>query len=180
MLGIKMFWKKQKLNPSISEILPINGPSKFSFKFADLPEISLLDWPPSDAKLFGWDEAKKEIRRHWDFLSSIPIWSPYPILSYCLGSADAPSLVWDSIKEDEISRKIFEMYEERKNIVHVRYFLFPLKNPKYQNQAVAQVICETKPKSEPGDFTAWVDALREEELQPENIRDINTALKNKL
>jgi hypothetical protein len=54
--------------------------------------------------------------------------------------------------------------------------LFPLRTSKEQRQAVAQVIFETEMGAEVGDVRAWVDALREEELGPDNLRDISTAL----
>jgi hypothetical protein len=54
--------------------------------------------------------------------------------------------------------------------------LFPLRTSKEQRQAVAQVIFETEMGAEIGDVRAWVDALREEELGPDNLRDISTAL----
>jgi hypothetical protein len=54
--------------------------------------------------------------------------------------------------------------------------LFPLKTSKEQRQAVAQVIFETEMGAEVGSVEAWVDALREEELGPDNLRDISAAL----
>ena len=60
--------------------------------------------------------------------------------------------------------------------VKIRYFLFPLSDSKFQEQAVAQVVCGTMPDAEPGDVSVWVDALRENELQEINIRDINSTL----
>jgi|GEM_PF-4326098 len=162
----------------VSDIKPINGDSKYSFKLSQFPEVQLSDWPTLDAKEFGWDAAKKEIARHWDILSGMSIWSPYPTLSYSLGGADAPFLVWDELIKNEINRKIVEMDIERNSKVHIRYFLFPIKNPEYQDQAVAQVMIEMMPNAAPGDFKAWVDALGNDELSPENFTDIRNAIRN--
>jgi len=173
-----MSWNKSGNDEEYPNIFPINGPADHSFKLKHLPEVTLIDWPPSDMKILGWDVARKEMERHWEYLSSMTIWSPFPALSYSWGSAEAPSLVWDSLKNDELYRKIFEMESERKKEIHIRLFLFPLMNPTYQSQAVAQVILVTKPLADPGDFKAWVDALGKDELTPENLRDINIAIRN--
>jgi len=130
--------------------------------------------------MFGWKQAIAEIQRHWNHLASKKIWSPYPITAYCVGDASAPVPI-SSLSSEE--RSILETlgtiknneYIEKK--VRVRYFLFPLRTSKEQRQAVAQVIFETEMGAEVGNnVRAWVDALREEELGPDNQRDISTAL----
>jgi len=112
------------------------------------------------------------MRRHWELLSSIPIWCPYPIQAYCLGAAQAPSLI-NALSESASS--ISSMVQDSMNEyfkIHVRYFLFPLKDSLYQDQAVAQLICETLPDSQAGKVKAWVDALSPNELAESNWQDI--------
>lgn len=163
-------------NVEDTDIRPVNGPARFSFLFSELSHISLPDWPPSGGSQFGWDNAVNEIKRHWPIISSKKIWSPYPILSYCIGAAEGPV---DISKLSEIERIVRQTLHDDKGDdrkVHVRYFLFPLNNPDSQAQAVAQVICETIPGAPAGNIRAWVDALRENELSGENIADIKRAL----
>ncbi|MBU1707663.1 hypothetical protein KKB28_07090, partial [bacterium] len=101
-----------------------------------------------------WDRAKREADSHLSKLLSLKIWSPYPILSYCLGAA-----------------------ETMDTKIHIRYFLFPLSSPTEQEHAVAQVIFETEIGASPGDIERiWVDALRENELSHDNVRHIRQAI----
>jgi hypothetical protein len=159
------------------KILPVNGKPLYTFSLKNLHKITLTDWPPSDYKLLGWEEAQEEMNKHWDVLSNVNIWAPYPIQAYTIGSSQAPMLINAlSKREHQISSLVQQNLNEYLTI-EIRYFLFPLKNSRHQSQAVAQLICETLPDANKGDVNAWVDALRENELQDENIKEIDLALK---
>jgi len=166
--------------PTEDDITPVNGPSRYSFMLSELSEIYLQDWPPPQAEeMFGWEQAIAKIQRHWSILASKKIWSPYPISAYCVGDASAP-VPSSSLSSEE--QAVLELLrdsqdtEDSEEKVRVRYFLFPLRTSKEQPQAVAQVIFETEIGAEVGNVRAWVDALREEELGTDNLRDISTAL----
>jgi hypothetical protein len=165
-----------RTNEEDSDIRPVNGPARFCFLLSQVSPILLPDWPPSGAGKFGWDNALNEIKRHWPIISLKNIWSPYPILSYCVGAAEGPV---DISKLSEIERIVMQTlhdYKDDDRKVHVRYFLFPHSNPDSQAQAIAQVICETIPGAPAGHVKIWVDALRENELSGENVADIKNAL----
>lgn len=160
-----------------NEIRPINAESRFGFCLQDLTEVRLQDWPPPDFLRLGWNEALKEMNRHWPVLSKALIWSPYPIHGFCVGSAESPSQI-NALSDagDTISSLLqFDINEYLK--VSVRYFLFPLSDAKFQHQAIAQLICETNVESEIGNINAWVDALTEEELSELNKIEIETGLR---
>jgi formylglycine-generating enzyme required for sulfatase activity len=157
---------------SVDDILPINGPARFNFYLADLHEAELPDWPPDD----DWFDirAEEEIQRHWDWLSAKRIWSPYPILSYCLGGSAA-----GAFSEPEEKRNLAALLSKGNHYAEkmsVRYFLFPTRKPHVQNQAVAQLICKFEPGCKATDIKVWVDALRENELEHINLEDIRIAL----
>jgi len=156
--------------------LPINGEPNYSFTLKDLHLVKLDNWPPNEFKSLDWNEAKEEINRHWGLLSKATIFSPYPIQGYCLGSAQAPMLVNALSEGDSLISSILQENLDDYFKIKIRYFLFPLKNSKFQEQAVAQVVCDTMPDAERGGVSVWVDALRENELQEINILDINYAL----
>lgn len=159
--------------PTEDDITPVNGPSRYSFMLSELSEIHLQDWPPPQAQeMFGWKQAIAEMQRHWSILASKRIWSPYPIAAYCVGDASAP-VPSSSLSSEE--QAVLALLEDSEEKVRVRYFLFPLKTSKEQRQAVAQVIFETEMGAEVSNVKAWVDALREEELGPDTLRDISTA-----
>lgn len=159
------------------EILPINGKSVYSFYLINLQKVTLQDWPPPEFKKLGWNEAQQEVNRHWDILSKTKIWSPYPIRGYCIGSSEAPGLINSLSGTDSIISSILQQDINEYLKVKVRYFLFPIVDSLYQHHAVAQLICETMPDAKIGELDAWIDALREDELSPENVRSINLALK---
>lgn len=159
------------------DVVPINGSAKFSFNLASLPFIDLPDWPPGNFNGFGWSEAVIEIRRHRSIIASKRIWSPHPILSYCLWSAEGPVPTEELSPMERSIREALKKEDDDGSKISIRYFLFPHKKPAEQSQAVAQVICETKLGAAAGDVRMWVDALREEELSEENIADIKAALK---
>ncbi|MBA4313155.1 MAG: hypothetical protein C0417_11060 [Chlorobiaceae bacterium] len=166
-----------ELNIGTSGVIrPINGESKFSFSLKNLRLITLQDWPPYDPTPVGWYQAEKEMNKHWDLLSSIPIWCPYPVQAYCVGAAQAPSLVDALSRSGGVISSLLQDSIDEYLKVHVRYFLFPLAEPMYQDQAVGQLICETLPDSERGEVRAWVDALHPNELSETNRRDIKNAL----
>lgn len=171
-----MLFKKSNSTEFNNEIKPINGPAKYSYRFKDFTEISLINWPPAEFKKFGWNEAQKEIKRHWRIISNSKIWSPYPIQAYCIGSSEAPGLINALSGNDNIISSLLQQDINEYLKVKVRYFLFPLANSQYQHQAVAQLICETMPDAKTGEFNAWIDALQKNELSPENVNDINISL----
>lgn len=138
---------------SVSTIVPINGPSNYCFKLEELDSVKLTDWPPHGAEIES--RVVMELSRHWPDLSSKVVWVSYPIFSYCLGWA-----------------------EERDGLIRGQYFLFPMTSAKYQGQALAQVMCEINIGAPPGEFKAWVDALRENELDEHNRRELKDAIEN--
>jgi len=162
----------------MTDVMPINGPAKFSFTFSNSSLVSLLDWPPVHINEFEWKSGLKEIERHWSILQTKTIWSPWPILSFCVGSVEAPLPDEHLSPTQRIARQvIMERDGGGSENIKVRFFLFPHDKPTYQSQAVAQVICETKVGANIGDLKMWVDALREEELSDENLQDIRIAIK---
>lgn len=164
---------KKRISPSSGDIIPVNGPSKFCFMLSDLPKIDLPCWPPAEFKKLGWDEAIAEMQRQWKILRSKKIWSPYPILSYCVGSAEGPVLS----DKHRMLRQIIMEDEYNEEQINVRYFLFPLRTPSYEDHAVAQLICKTKAGAKVDDIELWVDALRDGELSDENRLHIQQALR---
>ncbi|HKC62645.1 MAG TPA: zinc ribbon domain-containing protein [Pyrinomonadaceae bacterium] len=87
--------------PDENDVVPINGPARYTFHLANLSQVRLPGWPPTDDMILA--SAEEEIRRYWEFISTQQIWSPYPILSYSLGAATY-----------------------RGSELMVRYFLFPV------------------------------------------------------
>lgn len=160
--------------PAVDDIKPINGPAKYSFSFADLSEVKLPGWPPPEHNPHQWSAAKTEFNRHWGTVKEKRIWSPYPILSYCLGTASAPVPDEHLTPTQRIARSVINERDGGEK-VSVCYFVFPARAPEAQFQAIAQVVCETKPGAAPGDVRMWVDALGEEELEPEHHRDMKIA-----
>lgn len=157
------------------EIKPVNASSNYSFSLSEITKIKIEDYLPDELKDLGWDEALKEINRHWQIISEARIWSPFPIQAYCVGAAEAPSLT-NSLSKSSVSSLLQDNINEWLKI-SVRYFLFPLRDSKYQQQSVAQLICETLPDAKIGELSAWIDALQDDELNSDNIRDIEIALK---
>ena len=172
--------KKEAEMSMSSDIVPVNREAKYSFKFANLSEITLTHWPPESAYKFGWNNALSEMKRHWVYLSSQTIWSPYPTLSYCVGIAEAPLSTYSkeelaSLSPQELAiKKIINNNEK----IKVIYWLFPMVDPQYPDQTLAQVGCEAHVGVEPGNIKAWVNANAEEELDNDNIRELGIALDN--
>jgi hypothetical protein len=161
-------------NNRTQDVFPINGPRNYSFT---LSSILLLTSPAFVDILneYAWEAALSEMGRHQG-IKTARIWSPWPILSYCVGEADAP------IPEEKMSpleRAIRQIPGDKLEIAKatVRFFLFPCIQPEYQDQAVAQLVCELPIGASFSAVRMWVDALREEELTEENISDINSAAK---
>jgi hypothetical protein len=78
------------------------------------------------------------------------IWSPYPILSYCLGEA-----------------------EIRDTKLQLCFLLFPTTIPEKLTHAVAQVIFEIPLNENSGRIErCWMDTLKEYELSEDNKRHI--------
>jgi hypothetical protein len=157
-------------------ILPINGPAKFSFLLENMPFVSLCDWPPAHINKHAWESGLDDFRRHWPALKAITIWSPWPILSFCVGSVEAPVCNEVLSPTQRMARELLaerDGHEPKK--LKLRYFLFPTNSPKYQSQAVAQLCCESKVGAPVGDVRMWVDALREDELSDESVQEIRAA-----
>jgi len=157
------------------EIKPVNAPAKYSFIFSEISEIKIADYLPDELKNLGWCEALNEINRHWQIISKAKIWSPYPIQSYAVGAAQAPSLSNVLSGNDSFISSLLQDDINEWSKVRVRYYLFPLLNSQNQSQAVAQLICETLPNKKIGELTVWIDALQKDELSPQNISDISLA-----
>jgi len=137
--------------PTVGDIVPVNGNSKFHFNFNDIHNVEIEYQPLSEAMkgAIGWDNAIRELSRHIEFISLKQIWCPYPVFSFCIGAGETTDVSF-----------------------HVRFFLFPVHKPQYQNQAIAQVIFEAKYAAKSENISSWVDALHEDELSPENIHEI--------
>lgn len=160
------------------EIKPVNAPARYSFTLSEITRIKINDYLPDKLSNLGWNEAIKEINRHKQILLQARIWSPYPIQGYCIGAAQAPSLSNTLSGNDAFISSLFQDNINEWSKIRVRLFLFPLLNSKNQSQAVAQLIIETLPEAKYGEFSAWVDALKEDELSAENIRDIMKVLES--
>ena len=157
--------------------MPINGPANFSFTFSNASLASLSDWPPGHIDESKWKSGLKEIERHWNILQTKQIWSPWPILSFCVGSVEAPLPNEHLSPTQRLARQfIMERDGGGSETIKIRFFLFPHNQPTYQSQTVAQVICETKVGANIGDVKMWVDALREEELSDKNMEEIRVAI----
>jgi hypothetical protein len=143
-----------KTLPVPQDLMLIKGPANFPFTFSDLTKVKLPGWPPdfnNNPKLKAvWDKAKKEAQRHKNTILSLRIWSPYPILSYCLGDAI--------------------IHGER---LQLCYFLFPTTFPRKLTHVVAQVIFEIPLDTASGHIErCWMDTLREHELSEDNKKHI--------
>jgi hypothetical protein len=137
--------------PGPQDVVPINGAANYNVRLVELQQARLPDWPPNANMIT--EDAESEIRRYWNFVAARRIWSPYPILSYCLGAATY-----------------------RGGELLARYFLFPVRDPSVQNQAIAQLVCKLKEIDGSTNVNLLVDALREDELSTENLEDIRNAL----
>jgi hypothetical protein len=158
------------------DILPINGPARFSFNLVNLAFVTLPDWPPDQVNRHGWETGLHDFRRHWPALKAATIWAPWPILSYCVGSVEAPVPNEALSPTQRMAREFLaEQYGREPGKLELRFFLFPTSSPKYQSQAVAQLCCESKVGAPVGDVRMWIDALREDELSDENVQEIRSA-----
>ncbi len=147
-----------KTLPIHQNLMLIKGPANYSFTFSDLNKVKLPGWPPAfttNPKLKEiWDKADEEAQRHKKTILSLRIWSPYPILSYCLGDAI--------------------IHGER---LQLCYFLFPSESPRKLTHAVAQVIFEIPLDTSSGHIErCWMDTLREHELSEDNKKHIRQFL----
>lgn len=146
--------KKHKTSPEFQDLMLISSPANFFFLFSDLMEVKLPDWPPAftnNPKLKAtWDKAEEGAQRYKDDILSLRIWSPYPILSYCLGEA--------KISETKLQ---------------LCFLLFPTTIPKKLTHAVAQVIFEIPLDETSGCIErCWMDTLKEYELSEDNKKHI--------
>ena len=146
--------KKPKASPEFQDLMLVSSPANHFFLFSDLVEIKLPDWPPAFTNnptlKANWDKAEKEAQRHKNNLLSLRIWSPYPILSYCLGEV-----------------------EIRQTRLQLCFLLFPTTVPKKLTHAVTQIIFEIPLDEASGSIErCWMDTLKEYELSEENKRHI--------
>jgi hypothetical protein len=135
-----------------SEILPLEGMPRHHFRLADLHQAHLPNWPPAltasePERQQAWRDAEGIGQAHHQTVASVPIASPYPARSVCLGSA-----------------------ESNGSNVRLRYLLFPALWPFSQNQAVAQAVFELD--RDRREIRGWVDALRPAELTEDHRREI--------
>lgn len=114
------------------------------------------------------------MNKHWQQLSQTLIWCPYPITGYMLWNSKAPSLA-NALSSQKVSQVVQATMRDYLKVTQ-RHMLFPTRNVTEQGQAVAQLICETLPDAAAGQVTAWVDALRVDELSEINRKDIQIAL----
>lgn len=159
-----------------TDVFPINGPSTYSFTLSNLAFVSLSDWPPYTFNKLEWKAGLNEFGRHLTVLKDVKIWSPYPILSFCVASAVAP--IPDELLspiQRTAKQVIAERDDSKSEKLKVSFFLFPTSKPEYQSQAVAKLCCESKVGESVGKVRMWVDALRENELSDENMSDIRSA-----
>lgn len=143
-----------KTLPVAQDLMLIKGPASFSFTFSTLTKVKLPGWPPvftNNPKLKAvWDKANEEARRHKNTILSLKVWSPYPIISYCLGDT--------TIRGEKLQ---------------LCYFLFPTKSPEKLTHAVAQVIFEIPlGRASVHIERCWMDTLREHELSEDNKKHI--------
>ena len=163
-------------NSSTEDIIPINGPKKYSFTLSTIKQLFQPDWIDA-VNEYAWEAGLREIERHQDLIRRRKIWSPWPILSYCIGEVEAP------IPEDRMSplerairQSVMESNKSELKKVTVRFFLFPCLQPESQSQSVAQIICEVLVGADPVRVRMWVDALGEKELTEENVLDIKSSM----
>ena len=152
-------------------VLPINGPARISFTLAHLAFVSLSDWPPDGVNKYEWKTGLDEFARHLPVLKTATIWSPWPILSYCVGSVEAPVPDETLTPIQRMRREFLAERDGREpDALKLRFFLFPTSTPEYQSQAVAQLCCESKVGAPVGEVRMWVDALREDELSDQSAK----------
>ncbi len=142
--------KKCKTSQVDHNLRFIGSKMKSTFSLSDLQEVKLPEWPPASCDnpeiRMNWDKAEAEAQNHLSHIFSLKMFSPYPILSYCLGEA----------------------------VIHgsklqLCYLLFPTLSPKKLTHAVAQVVFETPLATNGGHLERfWMDVLREEELSRDN------------
>jgi len=135
------------------EIRPLEGPSRYRFRFDALHRAHLPEWPPAAVRLDPersrlWQEAQRVVETQWATIAAVTIASPYPVRSTCLGSA-------------ELTGSTYRLH----------FLLFPVLWPFAESQAVAQAVLEVDDTQ--GALRGWVDALRESELTEDHRRAIH-------
>lgn len=137
---------------------PVNGPPAWSFTLADTRQVpSLADWPPPfieemPAIARVWRRRDELLRRHKGRLFQLSCRCPHPIRSWTLAKV-----------------------EEQGNGFMLGFFLFPNTHPTQQDEAVAQLLVTTDETGIGALAEAWVDALGNNELSPQNRRSISEA-----
>ena len=165
------------MDNNLPDVVPINGKSTFSFNLANLAFVSLSDWPPPTFNPSQWKAGLNEFERHLKLVNFVKIWSPWPILSFCVGDVEAPISDELLTPVQRIAKQVIaERDGSSSDKLKVRFFLFPSAEPEYQSQAVAQLCCDTTVGASEGKVKMWVDALRDDELSEENMRDIQSAI----
>ena len=124
------------------EVLPINGPARFSLNLANVAFVTLPDWPPDQVNKIQWETGVRDFRRHWSALKAATIWAPWPILSYCVAHVEAPVPNEALSPTQRMAREFLaEQHGHEPGRLFVSFFLFPTSSPEYQSQAVAQLCC---------------------------------------
>ncbi len=137
-------------------VKPKNSPADFRFTIKELQGIELLDWPDEAVKLnTDWNTSVNMFNKLIPYLNKVVFYSPYPLSAISIGAA--------------IRRETFFI---------VRLFLFPLFNPKYQNQTVGQIIVKFEFNGKPGDVELSLDFMKIDELSSQNILEIEKAIFN--
>lgn len=144
--------KKCKTSPVVHNLRLVDRQAKSTFSLSNLQEVKLPEWPPAycdnpEIKM-NWDKAEAEAQHHHSHIFSLKVFSPYPIVSYCLGEA----------------------------VIHgsklqLCYLLFPTYVPRKLTHAVAQIVFEAPLGSSNGGGHLerfWMDVLREDELSEDN------------
>jgi hypothetical protein len=142
--------KKCKTSQVVHNLRLIDSKAKPTFSLSDLQEVKLPEWPPASEDnpelKMNWDKAEAEAQNHLSHIFSLKMFSPYPILSYCLGEA--------------------VIHGSR---LQLCYLLFPTPTPKKLTHAVAQIVFEAPLGTNGGHLEKfWMDVLREEELSEDN------------
>jgi hypothetical protein len=143
------------MNNLAPDIIPVNGPSKYSFKLKDLEKAQLKDFPPASIEKARFNKVITLLNQQLNWLNDRTVWSPYPIYSFCEGWAEGDSKLMTGF-----------------------YFLFPMVDAEYQGQALARVNLQNEIMGTDKQYMAWVDALGEEELDEDNKRELSAALEN--
>ncbi len=139
-----------------TEIRPRNLPSNFKFKLNELSVVTLKDWPIESIKIStNWNEAVTEFEKYIPYMNNnVVFYSPYPVTAMSIGAA-----------------------ELRNTIIYVRLFLFPMLNPKYQRQAIGQIIFSFGIDTLPEDVEVHLDFLNQDEMEEEQILELDRAFK---